>query len=163
MTGTGLLSRIAETLFWTGRYVERADDTARMVDVYVHRMLEEPQSDEEAGCGALLAVLGMLPPPDARLDIGQTLDQLAYDPASPSAIAGAVLAARSGASLIGSSRRGRSLPSASISARTWVTSSATACRAADGPRLTAVPRAKVRKIPPAVMRSASTSPRAHSR
>jgi uncharacterized alpha-E superfamily protein len=94
---TGLLSRIAETLFWTGRYVERADDTARMVDVYVHRMLEEPQADEEAGCGALLAVLGMLPPPDARLDIGQTLDQLAYDPASPSAIAGAVLAARSGA------------------------------------------------------------------
>src|ERR1700735_5868693 len=94
-TRTGLLSRIAETLFWTGRYIERADDTARMVDVYVHRMLEEPQADEEAGCGALLAVLGMRPPPDARLDIGQTLDQLAYDPASPSAIAGALLAARS--------------------------------------------------------------------
>ena len=35
----GLLSRIAETLFWTGRYIERADDTARMVDVYVHRLL----------------------------------------------------------------------------------------------------------------------------
>ncbi len=31
---SGLLSRIAETLFWIGRYVERADDTARMVDVY---------------------------------------------------------------------------------------------------------------------------------
>jgi uncharacterized alpha-E superfamily protein len=42
---SGLLSRIAETLFWTGRYVERADDTARMADVYVHRTLEEPQSD----------------------------------------------------------------------------------------------------------------------
>jgi uncharacterized alpha-E superfamily protein len=94
---TGLLSRIAETLFWVGRYVERADDTARMVDVYVHRMLEEPQADEEAGCGALLAVLGMAPPSSERLDIGQTLDQLAYDPASPSAISGAVLAARSGA------------------------------------------------------------------
>lgn len=25
-----LLSRIAETLYWTGRYVERADDTARL-------------------------------------------------------------------------------------------------------------------------------------
>ena len=29
-----VLSRIAETLFWIGRYIERADDTARMVDVY---------------------------------------------------------------------------------------------------------------------------------
>src|ERR1700727_626418 len=55
----GLLSRIAETLFWTGRYIERADDTARMVDVYVHRMLVEPQADEDAGCSALLGALGM--------------------------------------------------------------------------------------------------------
>jgi uncharacterized alpha-E superfamily protein len=93
---TWLLSRIAETLFWTGRYIERADDTARMVDVYVHRMLEEPQADEDAGCRALFAVLGMPPPQDTRLDIGMTLDQLAYDLRSPSAIAGAVLAARAG-------------------------------------------------------------------
>ena len=94
---TGLLSRIAETLFWTGRYMERADDTARMVDVYVHRMLEEPRADEDAGCRALLAVLGIPLPETARLDIGITLDQLAYDQKSPSAIAGAVLAARTGA------------------------------------------------------------------
>jgi uncharacterized alpha-E superfamily protein len=96
-TRTGLLSRIAETLFWTGRYIERADDTARMVDVYVHRMLEEPQADEDAGCSALLAVLGILLPDATRLDIGTALDRLAYDAKGASAIAGAVLAARSGA------------------------------------------------------------------
>ena len=94
---SGLLSRIAETLFWTGRYIERADDTARMVDVYVHRMLEEPRANEHAGCSALLAVLGMPPPEDSRLDIGITLDQLTYDQQNPSAVAGAVMAARSGA------------------------------------------------------------------
>jgi uncharacterized alpha-E superfamily protein len=93
----GLLSRIAQTLFWTGRYIERADDTARMVDVYVHRMLEEPRADEDAGCRALLAVLGIPPPEPARLNVGITLDQLAYDTQNPSAIAGAVTAARSGA------------------------------------------------------------------
>ena len=93
----GLLSRIAETIFWTGRYIERADDTARMVDVYVHRMLEGPRANEHAGCGALLAVLGMPPSEDIRLDIGVTLDQLAYDQQNPSAVAGAVMAARSGA------------------------------------------------------------------
>jgi uncharacterized alpha-E superfamily protein len=94
---TGLLSRIAETLFWTGRYIERADDTARMVDVYVHRMLEEPHTDQEADCRALLAVLGMPVEDDARPDIGMTLYQSAYDRDNPSAIAGAVLAARRGA------------------------------------------------------------------
>jgi uncharacterized alpha-E superfamily protein len=93
----GLLSRIAETLFWTGRYVERADDTARMVDVYVHRMLQEPQADEDAGCRGLLAVLGIPAPGDHRLDVGVTLYQLAYDQNSQSAIAGAMMAARDGA------------------------------------------------------------------
>ena len=93
----GLLSRIAETLFWAGRYVERADDTARMVDAYVHRLLEEPHADEDAGCRALLAILGIPAPGDARLDVGTALYQLAYDQKSESAIAGALLAARTGA------------------------------------------------------------------
>jgi uncharacterized alpha-E superfamily protein len=97
VTDTGLLSRIAETLFWTGRYVERADDTARMMDVYVHRLLEEPRADEDADCRALLSVLGIPPPPDSPLDIGTTIYHLAYETKSPSAIAGAVLAARTGA------------------------------------------------------------------
>jgi uncharacterized alpha-E superfamily protein len=97
VSDTALLSRIAETLFWTGRYVERADDTARMVDVYVHRLLEEPRTDEDADCRALLSVLGIPPPPDSPLDIGTTIYHLAYEARSPSAIAGAVLAARGGA------------------------------------------------------------------
>ncbi|MDQ1702919.1 MAG: hypothetical protein QOF57_2171, partial [Frankiaceae bacterium] len=41
-----MLSRIAESLFWIGRYVERADDTARLLDAFVHRALEDPWADE---------------------------------------------------------------------------------------------------------------------
>jgi uncharacterized alpha-E superfamily protein len=93
----GLLSRIAETLFWIGRYVERADDTARMADVYLHTTLEEPRAGEDATCRALLGVLGLPAPADARLDVGGTLFRLAYDPQGPSSIAGTVLAARGGA------------------------------------------------------------------
>ena len=91
---TGLLSRIAETLFWTGRYIERADDTARMVDVFLRRMLEEPHTDQEADCRALLAAIGIPAADGARLDIGMTLAQSAYDEQTPSAIAGSVMAAR---------------------------------------------------------------------
>ena len=35
-----MLSRIAESLFWIGRYVERAEDTARILDVHIHHLLE---------------------------------------------------------------------------------------------------------------------------
>ena len=74
---TGLLSRIAETLFWTGRYVERADDTARMVDVYVHRLLGEPRASEDADCRVLFSVLGIPVPAGVPLDIDATVCQLA--------------------------------------------------------------------------------------
>ena len=36
-----MLSRIAESLFWIGRYVERADDTARILDAFLARLLED--------------------------------------------------------------------------------------------------------------------------
>ena len=35
-----LLSRVAEALFWMGRYVERAENTARLLDVTYHGRLE---------------------------------------------------------------------------------------------------------------------------
>jgi len=40
-----MLSRIADSLFWMARYIERAEDTARILDVNYHMMLE--QSDQE--------------------------------------------------------------------------------------------------------------------
>jgi uncharacterized alpha-E superfamily protein len=36
-----MLSRIAESLFWLARYIERAEDTARILDVNYHMLLEE--------------------------------------------------------------------------------------------------------------------------
>ena len=45
-----MLSRHAEHLFWTGRYVERAADTARMLDVTYHGLLGEPVA-ESGGYG----------------------------------------------------------------------------------------------------------------
>ena len=92
-----LLSRMAETLFWTGRYIERADDTARLVDIYVHRLLGDAAAGSGADCGPLFGILGVDPDPDAQPDVGAALFRLAYDAKSPSAIAGAVLAARAGA------------------------------------------------------------------
>src|SRR5262252_8537272 len=37
-----MLSRDADSCYWIGRYVERAEATARMVDVHYHTALESP-------------------------------------------------------------------------------------------------------------------------
>jgi len=54
-----MLSRIAESLFWIGRYIERAEDTARILDVHIHHLLEAPASSETETCEALLTVMGV--------------------------------------------------------------------------------------------------------
>ena len=53
-----MLSRIAESLFWIGRYVERAEDTARILDVQTQMMVEDPTVDIDAACRTLLSVMG---------------------------------------------------------------------------------------------------------
>ena len=42
-----MLARNAEALYWIGRYVERADDTARILDVTVHQLLEDSSVDPD--------------------------------------------------------------------------------------------------------------------
>lgn len=38
-----MLSRVAETIYWIGRYLERAENTARLVSVYSNMMLDLPK------------------------------------------------------------------------------------------------------------------------
>ncbi len=54
-----MLSRIAESLYWLGRYVERAEDTARILDVHYHLLLEDLWVDEAMACRALAEVMGL--------------------------------------------------------------------------------------------------------
>ena len=48
-----MLSRIAESLYWLGRYTERAEATARILDVYSHALLEDRVGGEESACRRL--------------------------------------------------------------------------------------------------------------
>ena len=55
-----MLARNAESLYWIGRYVERADDTARILDVAVHQLLEDATVDTDpppAPCSACWAAI----------------------------------------------------------------------------------------------------------
>ena len=35
-----MLSRVADSLYWMSRYLERAEHTARLIDVRLNQMLE---------------------------------------------------------------------------------------------------------------------------
>lgn len=54
-----MLSRIAEQLYWTGRYTERAEDTSRLVEVIRRAGLEG--FDEPATTSAMVGILGGTP------------------------------------------------------------------------------------------------------
>lgn len=100
-----MLSRIAEALFWLGRYVERADDTARILDAFMHRLLDDPTTDEEAACRTLFAILGVnvsdsaaapAPTPGSAAaakreicDAQTVMERLGFDTDNPSSVAGA--------------------------------------------------------------------------
>jgi uncharacterized alpha-E superfamily protein len=91
-----MLSRIAESLFWVGRYLERAEDTARILEVHLAGALGNPEMDEEAASRQLLSVMGVeVPPgPELHIDANYVAERLAFDADSPTSIPGAISAAR---------------------------------------------------------------------
>jgi uncharacterized alpha-E superfamily protein len=93
-----VLNRVAEALYWIGRYVERAEDTARLLDVHFHEILEDPKVAEADACARLLTVMGVPADRAAGCRDGQALvDLLGYDQSSPNSIVGALVAARQNA------------------------------------------------------------------
>ena len=104
-----MLSRIAEALFWIGRYLERGDGTARILDVHLQLLLEDPWVQEDATCRALLAVMGSPQDVEGTLCRDDIVAMLAIDRTHTASIAHSVGAARENA------RRAREI----ISAELW--------------------------------------------
>ena len=92
-----MLSRIAESLFWIGRYIERSDGTARILDVHLQLLLEDPWIEEDVACRALLAVMGSSVEDDRVLSRQDVLAILALDRTHPASIAYSLGAARENA------------------------------------------------------------------
>jgi uncharacterized alpha-E superfamily protein len=92
-----MLSRIAESLFWIGRYIERSDGTARILDVHLQLLLEDPWIDEDTACRSLLSVMGSEAASDVSLTRGDVLARLAVDRHDPASIAYSLGAARENA------------------------------------------------------------------
>lgn len=92
-----MLSRIADAMFWIGRYVERADQTARILDVKLNTIIEHPEEDAAAACRAVYAIFGLAEVPAADLTVQRIIDRLVTDRYNPSSVAGALRTARENA------------------------------------------------------------------
>ncbi len=62
-----MLSRTADHLYWMARYIERAENTARMLDVNLSTsLLPQSAQSAESGWRAMLSISELLPQFDAR-------------------------------------------------------------------------------------------------
>ncbi|OVZ57613.1 hypothetical protein CDO44_17810 [Pigmentiphaga sp. NML080357] len=96
-----MLSRTADHLFWMGRYMERAENTARMLDVTLKALLL-PQTDESAlrSQRAVLSISELSDAFAARYDAVTAHNVLRFmvaDPDNPSSILSSLRAARENA------------------------------------------------------------------
>lgn len=90
-----MLARLAENLFWAGRYLERAEQTARMVDVTYHTLLESPAGEVPASWEQLLDVLHLRPAyGDAPIEPARVIRFLVLDRDAPGSITASVTRAR---------------------------------------------------------------------
>jgi uncharacterized alpha-E superfamily protein len=94
-----VLSRVADSIYWTGRYIERAENTARFIDVNLAMTLDAPVtfSDQWA---PLVAITGEMASFSKRFETA-TRDNviffLAFDPDNPSSILSCLRTARENA------------------------------------------------------------------
>lgn len=95
-----MLSRHADSLYWLGRYLERAAGTARMLDVSYHALLESPQTEAEQVWGDLLDVLRLREAFTAAHEVASTQTVPAFltvDADNPGAILPSIWRARENA------------------------------------------------------------------
>jgi len=92
-----MLARIAHELYWIGRYMARADDTARMLDGLFHASLQSPVRPGRTGLAweAVMTALGARPEPaDGRVAAADAVRRLTLDSDSPSSVTACVERAR---------------------------------------------------------------------
>ena len=96
-----MLSRTADHLFWMSRYTERAENTARMLDVnYQTSLLPQSAAVAQVGWQGLLAISELLPAYTAQhkeVTPHEVLEFMINDEDNPSSIVSCLRAARENA------------------------------------------------------------------
>jgi uncharacterized alpha-E superfamily protein len=96
-----MLSRTADHLFWMSRYTERAENTARMLDVnYQTALLPQSAAVAQLGWQGLLSISELLPAYSAKhaqIKSSEVMEFMVRDESNPSSIISCLRAARENA------------------------------------------------------------------
>src|SRR5215467_88100 len=92
-----LLSRVADSLYWIGRYLERAEQMARLIDVRLDLGLDREPSGEGWRFNRLYASVRLEPPPSAPGSPSALVDALMFNISTRDSLVGCVTAARDNA------------------------------------------------------------------
>src|SRR6185503_2853584 len=90
-----LLSRVADALYWISRYLERAEHTARVIDVALELGLDRATTPRHHALDRLYESLSV--PGSEALAPRMLVDLAIFDPSNRSSVAACVLAARDNA------------------------------------------------------------------
>ena len=92
-----MLSRLAETSFWLGRYLERAEGMSRLLVEFHQLLVQDNRAHVKRGCTLISHGLGLEGDPKSARE----LVALAYgEPLNPGTLLGSIHSARSNARLI---------------------------------------------------------------
>ena len=72
-----MLSRVAERLYWMARYLERAQDTARLVQAYNHLIMDIPKGAEPPW-DIMIDILDAQPVFRKRFKVGSEQNAVSY-------------------------------------------------------------------------------------
>src|SRR5688572_7891931 len=93
-----MLSRVADNLYWMSRYLERAENTARLVDVYLNLSLDQSRIlGANQRWERLLTSLHVPVPEGGIRDEYEATQLLAFDAANPNSIVSCIANARENA------------------------------------------------------------------
>ena len=101
-----MLCRVADSLFWMSRYIERAENTARLTDVNIQLLLETGHTDDDlvhAHWRSILDSLGDLALFEVHydcLDTPNAVEFLTFSRRNSSSVLSCILAARENARMI---------------------------------------------------------------
>lgn len=91
-----MLSRVADSLYWMSRYLERAEHTARLIDVGLNMMLEQTPEEEQLGWERLMKSLRITV--DCEPNDAYAITQaVTFDSDNPASLAACIAATRENA------------------------------------------------------------------
>jgi uncharacterized alpha-E superfamily protein len=92
-----MLSRVADSLYWMSRYLERAENTVRLLSINMDLMLDKSSTSSERRWQRVLATIGKPEGCEWKGDVFEFVDSLCFDEEKAASVVSCIVQARENA------------------------------------------------------------------